>query len=41
MAERYQVMGLAAEIVSAHVSNNAVEPDQLPALARLVTGTAD
>jgi len=39
MAERYQVMGLAAEIVSAHVSKNAVEPDQLPALIQRVFNT--
>jgi len=39
MAERYQVMGLAAEIVSAHVSNNAVEPDELPALIEQVFNT--
>ncbi len=39
MAERYQVMGLAAEIVSAHVSNNAVEPDELPALIERVFNT--
>ena len=31
MAEREVVLGLAAEIVSAHVSNNAVPMDQLPA----------
>jgi len=39
MAERYKVMGLTAEIVSAHVSNNAVEPDQLPGLIQQVFNT--
>jgi predicted transcriptional regulator len=33
MAEREVVLGLAAEIVPAHVSNNAVPADQLPGLA--------
>jgi predicted transcriptional regulator len=36
MAEREQLLGLASDIVSAHVSNNAVTPDQLPTLIQHV-----
>jgi len=36
MAEGELLLGLAAEIVSAHVSNNAVPADELPALIRQV-----
>lgn len=36
MAEREVVLGLAAEIVSAHVSNNVVPVDQLPGLIQQV-----
>jgi predicted transcriptional regulator len=36
MAERPELLGLATEIVSAHISNNAIAPDQLPALIRQV-----
>jgi predicted transcriptional regulator/predicted phosphodiesterase len=36
MAEHEEVLGLAAQIVSAHVSNNAVVPDQLPGLIQQV-----
>ena len=36
MAEHYEVLGLAAQIVSAHVSHNAVPSDQLPGLIRQV-----
>ena len=39
MAERNDMLGLAAEIVSAHISNNAVTPDQLPTLIRQVFNT--
>ena len=39
MAEREVVLGLAAEIVSAHVSNNAVPTDQLPRLIQQVFNT--
>ncbi len=39
MAEREQLMTLATEIVSAHVSNNTVPPDQLPALIQQVFNT--
>src|ERR1700693_5895933 len=39
MAEREVVLGLAAEIVSAHVSNNAVPVDQLPGLIQQVFNT--
>jgi predicted transcriptional regulator len=39
MAERELLLGLAAEIVSAHVSNNAVQMDQLPALIQQVFNT--
>jgi predicted transcriptional regulator len=30
MADHEQLLTLASDIVSAHVSNNAVTPDQLP-----------
>jgi predicted transcriptional regulator len=36
MAEREQLLGLATEIVSAHVSHNAVAVDQLPSLIQQV-----
>jgi predicted transcriptional regulator len=36
MAEREVVLVLAAEIISAHVSNNAMQTDQLPGLIRQV-----
>ena len=36
MTEREVVLGLAAEIISAHVSNNAVQTDQLPKLIQQV-----
>jgi predicted transcriptional regulator len=36
MTEREVVLGLAAEIISAHVSNNAMETDQLPGLIQQV-----
>ena len=36
MAERPELLGLATEIVSAHVSNNAIAADQLPGLIRQV-----
>src|ERR1700693_5348425 len=36
MAEHEEVLGLATEIVSAHVSNNAVAADQLPGLIQQV-----
>ena len=36
MAERPELLGLATEIVSAHVSNNAVAADQLPGLIQKV-----
>ena len=39
MAEYDQVLGLAAQIVSAHVSYNSVAPDQLPGLIRQVFNT--
>jgi predicted transcriptional regulator len=39
MAEREVVLGLAAKIVSAHVSNNAVPEDQLPGLIQQVFNT--
>ena len=39
MAEREVVLGLAAAIVSAHVSNNAVPTDQLPTLIQQVFNT--
>jgi predicted transcriptional regulator len=39
MAEREVVLRLAAEIVSAHVRNNAVPTDQLPVLIQQVFNT--
>jgi predicted transcriptional regulator len=39
MPDREQLLTLASEIVSAHVSHNAVAPDQLPALIRQVFNT--
>ena len=36
MAERPELLALATEIVSAHVSNNAIAADQLPGLIRQV-----
>jgi predicted transcriptional regulator len=36
MADREVVLGLAAEIIAAHVSNNAVPTDQLPTLIQQV-----
>jgi predicted transcriptional regulator len=36
MAERPELLGLASEIVSAHVRNNAVAADQLPVLIQQV-----
>jgi len=36
MAERPELLGLAAEMVSAHVSHNAVAADQLPRLIQQV-----
>jgi predicted transcriptional regulator len=39
MAARELLLGLAAEIVSAHVSNNAVPADQLQALIQQVFNT--
>jgi predicted transcriptional regulator len=39
MAERQEVLELAAQIVSAHISNNAVASDQLPALIRQIANT--
>jgi predicted transcriptional regulator len=36
MAERPELLGLATEIVSAHVSNNAIAADQLPVLIQKV-----
>ena len=39
MAERELLLGLAAKIVSAHASNNAVPADQLPALIQQVFNT--
>ena len=32
MVGRHELLGLASDIVSAHVSNNAVAPDQLPSM---------
>jgi predicted transcriptional regulator len=32
MAERPELLGLATEIVSAHIRNSAIEADQLPGL---------
>ena len=39
MAERELLLGLATEIISAHVSNNAVAPDKLPSLIQHVFNT--
>jgi predicted transcriptional regulator len=39
MAERQEVLELAAQIVTAHMSNNAVAPDQLPGLIQQVFNT--
>jgi predicted transcriptional regulator len=39
MAERQKLLGLMTEIVSAHASNNAVAPDQLPTLIQQVFNT--
>ena len=39
MAEREVLLGLMAEIVSAHATNNAVTPDQLPTLIQQVFNT--
>jgi predicted transcriptional regulator len=36
MAERSELLGLATEIVSAHVSNNAIAADQLSGLIQQV-----
>jgi len=36
MAERPELLGLATNIVSAHVSHNAVTADQLPGLIQQV-----
>jgi predicted transcriptional regulator len=36
MAERPELLGLATEIVSAHIANNAVRTDQLPGLIQQV-----
>ena len=36
MAEREELLRLAADIVSAHASNNALPPDQLPELIQKV-----
>ena len=36
MAERLELLGLATEIVSAHVRNNAVTADQLSGLIQQV-----
>ena len=36
MAERPELLGLATEIVSAHISNNAVAVDRLPGLIQQV-----
>ena len=36
MAERPELLGLATEIVSAHVSNNPIASDQLPGLIQKV-----
>jgi predicted transcriptional regulator len=36
MVEREELLGLAADIVSAHASNNALPADQLPALIQQV-----
>jgi predicted transcriptional regulator len=39
MTDREVVLGLAAEIISAHVSNNAMQTDQLPGLIQQVFNT--
>src|SRR6516165_10263200 len=39
MADREQLMTFATEIVSAHVSNNAIASDQLPTLIQQVFNT--
>jgi predicted transcriptional regulator len=39
MADRDRLLTLAAEIVAAHASNNAVAPDQLPSLIQQVFNT--
>jgi predicted transcriptional regulator len=36
MAERPELLGLATEIISAHVSHNAVAPEELPGLIQQV-----
>ena len=36
MAERPELLGLATDIVSAHIANNAVRTDQLPGLIQQV-----
>jgi predicted transcriptional regulator len=38
-ADRSELLALTAEIVAAHVSNNKLEADDLPALIRQVYGT--
>src|SRR5579859_5180738 len=39
MVERNDMLELAVEIVSAHISNNAFTPDQLPTLIQQVFNT--
>ena len=39
MAEHTELLGLASEIVSAHVRNNAIAADQLPGLIQQVFNT--
>jgi predicted transcriptional regulator len=39
MAEREVVLGFAAQIISAHVSNNTLQTDQLPGLIQRVFNT--
>jgi predicted transcriptional regulator len=39
MAERQEVLELVAQIVTAHMSNNAIAPDQLPGLIQQVFNT--
>jgi predicted transcriptional regulator len=39
MADREQLLTFATEIVSAHISNNATAPDQLPTLIQQVFNT--
>ena len=39
MAEREVVLGFAAEIISAHISNNTMQTDQLPGLIQQVFNT--